>query len=81
MGYITRGKGVSVHAATCPIVVNLLFDPERTEDLAEATLRLLPEPGLRDRLARAALERSARFAWAESAELVEQSFLRTVRGD
>lgn len=59
----------------------LLFDPERTEDLAEATIRLLTEPGLRDRLARAALERSARFAWAESAELVEQSFLRTVRGD
>ncbi len=29
VGYITRGKGVSVHAATCPNVVNLLFDPER----------------------------------------------------
>jgi GTP diphosphokinase / guanosine-3',5'-bis(diphosphate) 3'-diphosphatase len=28
-GYITRGKGVSVHAASCPNVVNLMFDPER----------------------------------------------------
>jgi GTP pyrophosphokinase len=27
VGYITRGKGVSVHSATCPNVVNLLYDP------------------------------------------------------
>jgi guanosine-3',5'-bis(diphosphate) 3'-pyrophosphohydrolase len=29
VGYITRGKGVSVHSAACPNVVNLLYDPER----------------------------------------------------
>jgi len=29
VGYITRGKGVSVHSASCPNVLNLLFDPER----------------------------------------------------
>jgi GTP pyrophosphokinase len=29
VGYITRGKGVSVHSVTCPNVVNLLYDPER----------------------------------------------------
>jgi len=29
VGYITRGKGVSVHSAHCPNVVNLQFDPER----------------------------------------------------
>jgi GTP pyrophosphokinase len=29
VGYITRGKGVSVHSATCSNVVNLMFDPER----------------------------------------------------
>ena len=29
VGYITRGKGVSVHAATCTNVVNLLYAPER----------------------------------------------------
>ena len=27
IGYITRGKGVSVHSAACPNVVNLLYDP------------------------------------------------------
>ena len=29
IGYITRGKGVSVHAATCSNVLNLFYDPER----------------------------------------------------
>ena len=29
VGYITRGKGVSVHALSCPNVTNLLYDPER----------------------------------------------------
>ena len=29
VGYITRGKGVSVHSLGCPNVVNLMFDPER----------------------------------------------------
>jgi GTP pyrophosphokinase len=33
VGYITRGKGVSVHSATCPNVVNLLYDPERRIDV------------------------------------------------
>jgi GTP pyrophosphokinase len=33
VGYITRGKGVSVHSAHCPNVVNLLFDPERRIDV------------------------------------------------
>jgi GTP pyrophosphokinase len=33
VGYITRGKGVSVHAATCPNVVKLLYDPERRIDV------------------------------------------------
>jgi len=27
VGYITRGKGVSVHSASCPNVLNLLYDP------------------------------------------------------
>jgi len=29
VGYITRGKGVSVHSATCTNVLNLLYAPER----------------------------------------------------
>jgi guanosine-3',5'-bis(diphosphate) 3'-pyrophosphohydrolase len=33
VGYITRGKGVSVHSASCPNVVNLLYDPERKIDV------------------------------------------------
>ena len=33
VGYITRGKGVSVHGASCPNVVNLLYDPERRIDV------------------------------------------------
>ena len=33
VGYITRGKGVSVHSATCPNVLNLLYDSERRIDV------------------------------------------------
>jgi GTP pyrophosphokinase len=33
VGYITRGKGVSVHSIGCPNVVNLMFDPERRIDV------------------------------------------------
>jgi GTP pyrophosphokinase len=29
VGYITRGKGVSVHSVTCPNVLNLMYDPDR----------------------------------------------------
>ncbi|MGH9405195.1 MAG: RelA/SpoT family protein [Terriglobia bacterium] len=32
-GYITRGKGVSVHARSCPNVQNLLYDAERRIDV------------------------------------------------
>jgi len=33
VGYITRGKGVSVHSLGCPNVLNLMFDPERRIDV------------------------------------------------
>ena len=33
VGYVTRGKGVSVHSATCSNVLNLLYDPERRIDV------------------------------------------------
>ena len=34
VGYITRGHGVSVHAASCPNVQNLLYDTGRRIDVA-----------------------------------------------
>lgn len=51
VGYITRGKGVSVHAAKCPNVINLMYDPERKidvewdkgADIAPYTVRLTIE--------------------------------------
>jgi len=36
VGYITRGRGVSVHSESCPNVENLLYDPERRIDVAWA---------------------------------------------
>jgi GTP diphosphokinase / guanosine-3',5'-bis(diphosphate) 3'-diphosphatase len=36
VGYITRGRGVSVHSESCPNVKNLLYDPERRIEVAWA---------------------------------------------
>ncbi len=36
IGYITRGRGVSVHSAECPNVKNLLYDPEREIEVSWA---------------------------------------------
>jgi GTP diphosphokinase / guanosine-3',5'-bis(diphosphate) 3'-diphosphatase len=36
VGYVTRGKGVAVHAINCPNVVNLMYEPERRIDVAWA---------------------------------------------
>src|SRR6202790_4020655 len=33
VAYVTRGKGVAVHAVNCPNVVNLLYEPERRIDV------------------------------------------------
>src|SRR5271154_3384014 len=33
VGYVTRGKGVAVHAVACPNVVNLMYEPERKIDV------------------------------------------------
>ncbi len=51
VGYITRGKGVSVHSDKCPNVINLMYDPERRidvewdkgSDIAPYTVRLAIE--------------------------------------
>src|ERR1700758_5340159 len=46
VGYVTRGKGVAVHAVSCPNVVNLMYEPERRIDVAwareEATASAYP---------------------------------------
>ena len=58
IGYITRGKGVSVHRADCANVRKLMFDPERQievswergdDGLFEATLQLIRFTGRRRR--------------------------------
>ncbi|HEX8815247.1 MAG TPA: ACT domain-containing protein, partial [Terriglobales bacterium] len=33
VGYVTRGKGVAVHAIDCPNVLNLMYEPERRIDV------------------------------------------------
>jgi len=33
VGYVTRGKGVSVHSVNCPNVINLMYDPDRRIDV------------------------------------------------
>jgi GTP pyrophosphokinase len=33
VGYVTRGKGIAVHAKTCANVENLMYDPERRIDV------------------------------------------------
>src|ERR1700736_5354989 len=33
VGYVTRGKGVAVHALSCPNVMNLMYEPERKIDV------------------------------------------------
>ena len=33
IGYITRGKGVAVHAVNCPNITNLMYEPERRIDV------------------------------------------------
>jgi len=40
VGYVTRGRGISVHATDCPNVRNLLYNPEREIDVAWAADRV-----------------------------------------
>jgi guanosine-3',5'-bis(diphosphate) 3'-pyrophosphohydrolase len=54
IGYITRGKGVSVHSVNCPNVTNLVYDPERRIEVeweagAEGGYEVRLAVGLEDR--------------------------------
>jgi len=42
VGYVTRGKGVAVHAIDCPNVMNLLYEPERKIDVEWARDDTIP---------------------------------------
>ncbi|HEY7838098.1 MAG TPA: bifunctional (p)ppGpp synthetase/guanosine-3',5'-bis(diphosphate) 3'-pyrophosphohydrolase [Terriglobales bacterium] len=44
VGYITRGKGVAVHAESCPNVRNLLYETDRRIDVAWAPTATEPSP-------------------------------------
>jgi GTP pyrophosphokinase len=39
VGYVTRGRGISVHSVDCPNVRNLLYNPEREIEVAWADAR------------------------------------------
>jgi GTP pyrophosphokinase len=62
IGYITRGRGVSVHSIDCPNVKNLLYNPEREIEVewakqkddvyqVELTIETADHPGMLARLA------------------------------
>ncbi len=63
VGYITRGKGVSVHSSTCSNVMNLLYDPERAST-SNGTRGPTPR---RTRCGSASRSRIARASWPMSA--------------
>ncbi len=44
VGYVTRGKGVSVHAAACPNLEQLLLNPEREIPVAWGTAKGSTQP-------------------------------------
>ncbi|MGH9415717.1 MAG: RelA/SpoT family protein [Terriglobales bacterium] len=43
VGFITRGKGVAVHAETCPNVRNLMYEPDRRIEVAWAPTAAEPQ--------------------------------------
>ncbi|WP_170554047.1 glycosyltransferase family 4 protein [Ruegeria atlantica] len=57
----------------------LYFDPQSSQALADQTIRLLTEPGLRETLSQKALAQTSNFSWDKGAELAEQSFRRAIR--
>jgi glycosyltransferase involved in cell wall biosynthesis len=52
----------------------ILIDPHRTEDLRQAMLRLIREPGLKEKLTRIGLEQAKKFSWENSARKTLEVF-------
>lgn len=56
----------------------LFYDPLNTAAISEVVFRFFEEPGLREKLAEAALLRAKEFSWDRGAELAERCFLKCV---
>ena len=70
---------ITSDAPACPEVVGgaaLIVDPDDVEALADAMLRLVREPALRDDLRERGLGRAAQFSWARSARILLQELER-----
>jgi glycosyltransferase involved in cell wall biosynthesis len=68
---------VASRVSAIPEVVGeagMLVDPSRTEELAQAMLRLVREPGLRDHFREAGLARARQFSWEASARMTLEVF-------
>jgi glycosyltransferase involved in cell wall biosynthesis len=68
---------ITSRVSSMPEVVGdagLLIDPHRVEDLQGAMLRLVHEPGLREKLRLAGFEQSKKFSWETSARITLEVF-------
>jgi glycosyltransferase involved in cell wall biosynthesis len=68
---------IATRVSAIPEVVGeagLLVDPSRSEELSQAMLRLIREPGLRDHLREAGLARARQFSWEASARKTLEVF-------
>ena len=57
----------------------LLIDPSSPEEISQAILRLIEEPGLKERLREAGLERARQFSWEDSARKTLEVFEAVTR--
>ena len=88
VGYITRGKGVSVHSVDCPNVRNLVYDPGRRIEVewgsgAEGGYEVRLAVDLEDRMgALAAVTAAALYDVAGPVDSVgHDNFVGAVEGD
>lgn len=81
---MARGVPVACsNASAIPEVAGdaaLLFDPERTEEIAGAIRSLLGDPKLRTRLAEAGRRRAAEFSWERTARATVETYRRALAG-
>ncbi len=68
---------ITSRVSSMPEVVGdagLLIDPRRVEDLQKAMLRLVHEPGLKEKLRLAGFEQAKKFSWETSAKITLEVF-------